>query len=35
MIEAIKQYLGELEAEYKRGNATEHSYRPARADACA
>ncbi|MCF7818510.1 MAG: hypothetical protein K9M54_11580 [Kiritimatiellales bacterium] len=29
MIEAIRKYLSEVEAEYRRGNATEHSYRPA------
>jgi len=29
MDKAIRQYLSDVEAEYKRGNATEHSYRPA------
>lgn len=29
MGDLIKQYLAKEEAEYERGNATEHSYRPA------
>lgn len=29
MVEAIRKYLEEVAAEYRRGNATEHSYRPA------
>ena len=29
MIEAVRKYLSDVEAEYRRGNATEHSYRPA------
>jgi hypothetical protein len=29
MTDSTKTYLSEIEEEYKRGNATEHSYRPA------